>query len=160
MQKTVDLFKDSLIGIRGGTVNTGLIDSIKVNAYNSQFSLNQVAHSGRQDNLIWVEPFDLSINGAILSAIQNSGFSAYQFSKTRIIISIPPISGDEKKKIIKHISKLAEDARISIRNIRKNWRNSLSKEELDRQDKKIQEVTNRYTSNIDQEINRKIEVIR
>jgi ribosome recycling factor len=148
MGKTVGLFQESLVGIRAGTVSLGLLDSIKVSCYGSSILLKQVAQTGRQDNMLWVDPFDMGNCSAVLNSIKAAGFSTYQFSKTRIIVSIPPISGDEKQKIVKHIQKLAEDARISVRNIRKNWRNSLDKTELQRQDKRIQETTDLYIKQI------------
>lgn len=159
MEKTAGLFKESLVGIRAGTVSLGLLDSIRVSCYGSSFPLQQMAQTGRQDNMLWVDQFDSSNCARILIGIKSAGFSAYQFSKTRIVVSIPPISGDEKQKIVKHIQKLAEDARISVRNIRKNWRNSLDKPELQRQDKRIQTTTDSYIKQIDDVLGAKLNAL-
>lgn len=157
MDKTVELFQESLVGIRGSTVSMGLIDSVRISIYGTQLPVKSLAHTGKQENSIWVDPFDVSTLGAILSGLRNSGFSVFQFSKQRIMVSVPPITGEERQKIIKHLQKLAEDARISVRNIRKNHRNSLAPEDLKSQEKSIQAQTDECIRRINESLSNKIE---
>ena len=152
MDKSVEVLSHSLVGIRGGTINPGLIDTVKVSYYGQNVPIFQVAQTGRLDNNnIAVDPYDPSMIGPLVTALKANNFSAYQFSKTRVLVSVPPISGEEKEKVKKHLRKLGEEAKIAIRNIRKNYRKNSDREE----DKKIQEITDHYIKEIDQIIEKK-----
>jgi ribosome recycling factor len=152
MKKTVDNLSTSIIGIHSGTVNPGVIDTIKVQYYGQNVPIYQVAQTGRLDNNnIAVDPYDVSILNALLTAIQSNGFTAYKFSKTRILISIPPACGETKEKVKKFLRKLGEDSKIAIRNIRKKYRKNQTYS-----DKKIQEITDFYINQINEIIENKI----
>lgn len=157
MQKTVDIFRESIVGIRGSTTNVGMIDTIKVDCYGQQMPIKHIALTGKLDRTIFIDPHDTSLVGKITTRLKSSGFDAYQFSKSRILVSVPPISGDEKKKIIKHLNALAEEARVSIRNIRKFCRNALDKESLERVEKQIQKDTDDAISEIDSILRNKVD---
>ena len=145
MEKSVEVLSHSLIGIRGGTINPGVVDTVKVDYYGQKVPILQVAQTGRMDNNnIAVDPYEPSMVGSLVTALKANGFSAYQFSKTRVLISVPPVSGEEKEKVRKYLRKLGEDAKIAIRNIRKKYR-----KEGDLDEKKVQEVTDQCIKEID-----------
>ena len=134
MEKSVEILSKSIVGIHGGTINPGVIDTVKVPYYGQNVPILQVAQTGRLDNSITVDPYDLSLIGPLVTALKSNSFSAYQFSKSRVVVSVPPICGEEREKIKKHLRKLGEEAKTVIRNIRKSYRKN------DRSDdEKIQE---------------------
>jgi ribosome recycling factor len=159
MGKAVAVFSGSITGICSSTVSAGVIDTIKVPCYGNQSQIKHIAYASKVGNSIYVDPFDSALTESIAKSLVAAGFSAYAFSKTRVVVSIPAPSGDEKKKIIAHVNKLAEEAKIVIRNIRKNYRQKLDKEALKTEDKSIQKITDAYIAEIDGLASKKIKLI-
>lgn len=152
MEKSVSLLSSSIVGIRGSAISPGVIDTVKVDCYGQKMSLGQMAQTGRIDiNAIAIDPYDPTLVGPITTALKANGFSAYQFSKTRVMVSTPPVSGEEREKVKKHLRKLGEDTKIAIRNIRKNYR----KQNKDC-DKEVQRITDRFIDEVDRVIADKI----
>lgn len=156
MQKTIDSLSNTILGIRGGTVSTGLVDSVKVLAYGQPTLIKHLAITGKNGDSIFIDPYDITLTNQIAKTLADSGLSAYAFSKTRVLVSVPPPSGDQKKEIISRLKKLGEEAKIAIRNIRKKHRQSLDKDTLNQKDKEIQEITDSFISIIDNLIDNKI----
>lgn len=141
MDKAVEFFADQLLGIRSGTVTPALVDSVKVNCYGSQLPIKHIALAVMNQGRLTISPHDLSLMSAINLALQKNGFNSYIFSKTQVVVSVPPPSGEEKQRVEQHIRKLAEEAKISIRNIRKKERQKLTKEETQVLDRELQALT-------------------
>jgi len=152
MSKTLEMLSQSIIGIRGCSAGPGIIDTIKMDYYGQKMSMSQIAQTISIDNIIAIELFDPSVVLSVVATLKNNGFSAYQFSKTRVVVSMPPVSGEELEKVKKHLRKIGEEAKIAIRNIRKNHRKNADKSE----DKEIQKTTDYYIKEIDQIIESKI----
>ena len=149
MGKAVEFFHDQLRGIRFGDISTGLIDTIRVDAYSQRLPLKQIAWTAQDKNRILVAPYDVSLLGAIDRALKAEGFNSYVFSKTQVVVSCPVRSGEDKEKVIQQINKLAEEARVVIRNIRKKIRQK-SEEDIDKPlqkltDEKINEINSLVT---------------
>lgn len=153
MDKTVQLFSDSIVGIRLGTVSASVIDTVKVDYHGQLTPIKFLAQTGKIQNSIFVDPYEVSMVGKISNALKENGFPAYTFSKTRIMINIPPVCGEEKTKISKHLTKLAEESRVSIRNIRKNFRQKNKDQD---QEKQIQSITDEAISEINAILDRKV----
>lgn len=152
MEKTVESLSRSIVGIRSGTTTSSVINTVKVDCYGQNLPIVQVAQTGRLENIIYVDPYDVSLIGSLLIALKSNGFSAYQFSKSRVVVSVPHATGEEKEKIKKHLYKLGEEAKVSIRSIRKSFRKS----QEDRDDKEIQKITDKYIDEIDSLIKNKV----
>jgi len=153
MEKTINNLSDSIVGIRGGMISAAVIDTVKVSCYGQQTPIKHVATTGRVGDSIYVEPYDASHTNHIAKCLVEAGFSAYAFSKTRVLVSVPPPSGDQKRETIARLKKLAEEAKIAIRNIRKKFRQKQDSKDLDVE---IQKSTDSYIAEIDDIINRKI----
>lgn len=149
MQKTIDSLESQLKGIRLGSVDINLIDTVKVIYQGQPTPLPHVAYSERKGNGISVTPFEAQLVTVVCKALQASGFSAYVFSKTSVMVSTPPPSGEEKAKVLARVSKLGEEAKIAIRNIRKKHRQTLTKDEIKEQDKSLQKTTDEMIAKID-----------
>lgn len=159
MEKSVDLFHETIRCVRTGTVSSALVDTVKVSYYGQKLPIRQLATTVKSGDCITIDPYDTQILGTIVNCLVEAGFKAYAYSKTRAMISVPPMTGEQKKEVIVHLKKLAEEAKISIRNIRKNYRQELTKEDQKEQDKKIQEVTDGFIALIDSVLNDKLKVL-
>lgn len=122
MLKSVEHFQGETRGLRTGRASAGLIDNIRVDYYGSKTPLNQLATVSVPDaRSLVVKPFDASslkdIERAILSS--DLGFNPSLEGKM-VRISIPPLSQEQREKLAARVKSLAEDARVSMRNVRRD----------------------------------------
>lgn len=151
MEKTVEHFAEQLAGIRYGIPTCGLIDTIKVDCHGQSLPIKHMAQTMPQQGIIAVVPFDPSMLGAVDKALKTAGFNSYVFSKTTVAVSLPKFAGGaDRDKVIAQIRRLEEEAKVSIRNIRKKVRQkaSLSEDETRKFEKGLRELTEGYISQI------------
>jgi len=131
MDKAVTVFADNLRGIRTGTASAGLVESIRVDCYGSLTPLRQMAQIAVPDpTLIVVKPYDPSSLGEITKAIQASDIGINPQSDGKVVrLQVPPLSEERRKQIAGRLRELAEEARISVRNIRRDANKRLDKEQ-------------------------------
>jgi ribosome recycling factor len=122
MDKACEVYRDQLLGLRTGRATPGLVDSLRVDCYGSPTPLKQMANiSVPEPQQIVIKPFDPSTIGNISKAIQASDLGLSPNSDGRLIrLNIPPLSNDRRKQLAGRVKELAEEARISIRNIRRD----------------------------------------
>ncbi|MEM1061687.1 MAG: ribosome recycling factor [Planctomycetota bacterium] len=122
MGKAADLFRDQLQGLRTGRATPALVESVRVEMYGSMMPLKQCATiSVPEPQQIVVRPFDASQISAITKAIQNSDIGLAPNSDGRLVrLNVPPLSTERRKQIVSRVKELAEEARVSIRNIRRD----------------------------------------
>lgn len=126
-------------------VNDDLISTVKVDYDHQQTPLQHLSLIYQQDRRISVTPYDPSMTGVIEDELKRQGFNAYKFSKITVVVNIPLPSGENYEKVISQMKKLGEEAKVSIRNIRKKFRN---KEDKSRE-KRLQEMTDSAIRQID-----------
>ena len=159
MNKTIDALKKEFKRIRTGRASTALLDGIKVDCYETQMPLEQVASlSVPESRLITIKPWDQSIIGDIEKGILKSELGLTPMNDGKIIrISIPPLTEERRKELAKLAKKMAEEAKISIRNHRreanelfKELKNEkeISEDEMHKCQDETQEVTDEYTKKI------------
>ena len=138
MTTSIDALKKEFMRIRTGRASTSLLDGIKVNCYDTQMPLDQVASiSIPESRLITIKPWDQSIMGEIEKSILKSELGLTPMNDGKLIrIPIPPLTEERRKELAKLARKMAEDAKISIRNHRREA-NDLLKEL--KQEKEISE---------------------
>lgn len=122
MDRTVAAFKKELSHVRTGRANTALLDSIMVEYYGAKTPLNQVATmSAPEATLLVIQPFDKSVIGAIEKAIQASDLGLNPQSDGKLIrVPVPPLNEQRRRDLVKHVKKLAEDYRVSMRSHRRD----------------------------------------
>ena len=122
MEKAVDVFRNSLTGIRTGRANPGLVDSLRAEVYGSPTPIKSLANVGApESNQIVIRPFDPGTIKDIEKAIQSSDLGLNPQSDGRVIrITIPSLSTDVRKKMTARIKELAEESRVAIRNVRRD----------------------------------------
>jgi ribosome recycling factor len=122
MEKSVALLADQLRGVRTGRANVGLVESIRVEYYGSPTPLKQMANlSTPEPQQILIRPFDPSAIGDIVKAIQASDIGLTPNSDGKVVrLNVPSLSVEQRKKLVGRVKDLAEEARVSIRNIRRD----------------------------------------
>jgi ribosome recycling factor len=122
MEKSVALLTDQLRGVRTGRANVGLVESIRVEYYGSPTPLKQMANlSTPEPQQILIRPFDPSAIGDIVKAIQASDIGLTPNSDGKVVrLNVPSLSVEQRKKLVGRVKDLAEEARVSIRNIRRD----------------------------------------
>ena len=111
MDKSVAVFYEQVKGLRHGTVTPSLIDTVKINYHGQQTPLKHLAMTSKIDSGISVVPYEESLVGQTANALKGAGFNAYPFSKTTVIVSVPPPTLDERERVNKRIRRLGEEAK-------------------------------------------------
>ncbi|MBN1830558.1 MAG: ribosome recycling factor [Deltaproteobacteria bacterium] len=161
MEKTVEALRKDLNRIRTGRASVALLDGIKVNAYETQMPLDQVASlSTPESRLITIKPWDQSIIAEIEKSILKSELGLTPMNDGKLIrISIPPLTEERRKELAKMAKKMAEEAKISIRNHRreanemfKELKNEkeISEDEMYKSQDQTQKVTDDFTRKVDE----------
>ncbi len=159
MDKAIEVLKKNLSGIRTGRANPGLVDSLRVDVYGSPTPIKQVAQVGAPEpTQIVIRPYDAGIIKEIEKAIVASDLGFNPQSDGRVVrINIPALSTDVRKKMVSRIKDLSEDAKISIRNVRRDGNKAADQAEKDklvsedqRDDVKdqIQDLLKKYEANV------------
>lgn len=156
MIKSISFLEKELLNIRAGKANPNMLSSVKVDYYGSQTLLNQIANINTPDSqTLSIQPWEKDkledIEKAILSS--NLGFNPMNNGES-IIISIPPLTEERRIELVKVAKSEAENAKVSIRNVRKEANNEIRKSDASEDMKSnyeidIQNITNKYTSKID-----------
>lgn len=122
MGQSLEHFQSEIIHIRTGRASTGLLDIIEVEVYGQKMKLNQLATlNAPEPRLITVQPWDKSQLDVIEKAIQASPLEVTPSNDGALIrIPLPDMSEERRKEVVKLISKLAEEARVSVRNVRRH----------------------------------------
>ncbi len=138
MDKAVEAFRKELTTQRTGRANVHMLDSVHVEAYGSMMPLNQVGNiSAPEPQMITVQPWDTSLAGAIEKAIRSAdlGFNPQNDGKL-IRIPVPAPTEERRKDMVKHMNKVLEEHRTTIRGVRRDGNDEIKKA---LKDKKISE---------------------
>jgi ribosome recycling factor len=157
MEKAIGVLKSALAGIRTGRANPGLVDSLKVEVYGSQVPIKQVASVGvPEPNQIVIRPYDPNTLKDIEKAVHASDLGFTPQNDGRVIrLTIPPLSTEVRRKMVGRVKELAEEAKVSVRNIRRDGNKmadqaekekSISEDDRDGLKKEIQDLTKDYES--------------
>ena len=160
MEKAIDSFKKDLSGLRVGRASLNMLDQINVNAYGSMMPLNQVSTvSVPESRMLLVSVWDNSLVSATEKSIKESPLGLNPMVEGNIIrISIPPLSEERRVEITKIAAKYGENARVSVRNIRRDHietvrklqkNGEISEDQKHKDELSIQEITNQIIEKID-----------
>ena len=124
MEKAISVYRDNLAGIRTGRANPGLVDSLRVEVYGSMSPIKQLASVGvPEPTQIVIRPYDPSTLKDIEKAIIASDLGYNPQNDGRLIrLNIPPLSGEMRRKMVSRVKELAEETKVSIRNIRRSFK--------------------------------------
>lgn len=166
MEGAIHAMEEHFRTVRTGRATPSFLDDVEVEAYGSQMPLNQVANVSAPDaRTILISPWDKTQLGAIERAIiaANLGFNPTNDGVV-IRISVPPLTEERRKELVKVAHKLAEDARIAIRHVRKHANDDVKKLEKDHEipedlghqtHDEIQKLTDEHIETVDKKMKQK-----
>jgi ribosome recycling factor len=167
MHGAVDSLDHDLAGFRTGRASTALVDRIEVDYYGNPTPLLQMATiSAPEPRLIAIRPWDQSALKAIEKALNASDLGINPSNDGQVIrIPIPPLTEDRREELVRMASRRAEEARIAIRNVRRDVIHDLDgldlpEDDLYRAKERVQKATDRYVEEIDAHLERKTIEIR
>ena len=160
MQRAIDAMERDFAGVRTGRASTTLVERINVDYYGAQTPLNQLAGISTPDpHLIVIQPWDRSVLSAIEKAITKSDIGLVPNVDGAVVrLNIPPLTEERRKELVRVVHKRMEEARVEIRNIRRDANDHLKREERDgdvgtdeahRQVETLQKTTDRHIAEID-----------
>lgn len=159
MEKVISFLDDNYKQIHVGRANPAILDRVRVGYYGSQVPVSQVATVSSEARSLIIKPWDVSLLKEIDRSIQKENLGVTpQNDGEKIRINFPPLSGDERNRVSKEVSKMAEDAKVSIRNVRRDFiskinnlkkSKDITEDEASRSEKKVQECTDSFVKKID-----------
>ncbi len=161
MKKAIEAAQRSFNTIRTGRANASLLDRIMVDYYGAETPLKQLANINTPDaTTITIQPYDRSSLNVVEKAINMSDLGLTPNNDGSVIrLNIPPLTSDRRKELVKLAGKLAEEQKVSIRNIRRDAVDSVRKQEKSKEISedeardlldKIQKLTDKYIAKIDE----------
>lgn len=166
MQRSVEAMERDFAGIRTGRASTALVERIQVEYYGTPTPLNQIAGISTPDpHLIVIQPWDRSVLSAIERALIKSDIGLTpNVDGTVVRLSVPPLTEDRRREMVKQVRKRAEEARVELRvhrrevadHLKKAHRDgSLSEDEERRELEALQRLTDRFVELVDARSERK-----
>ena len=160
MGKTIKVLKSEFDGIRAGRANPAVLDKITADYYGVPTPINQMAAiSVAEARILVIQPWDKSTLKVIEKAIQKSDLGINPTNDGSVLrIAFPQLTEERRKDLCKDVRKLAEDAKVAIRSIRRDAndkfkamkkKNELSEDDLKDYEKEMQDLTDKYVKEID-----------
>ena len=160
MAKALDAFKRDLGKVRTGRASLSLLDDIKVDYYGTPTPLNQVGTLAvPEPRLITIQPWEKNLIPEIEKAILKSDLGLNPNSDGQLIrLAFPPLTEERRKEMVKQVKRMGEDAKIAVRNARRDANDTLKKlekdkdiseDDLKRGEKDVQDVTDDFVSRVD-----------
>ena len=170
MSKSLDSLKEEFSSIRAGRANPHILDKIKVDYYGAPTSLQQVANiSVPEARMIQIQPWESSLIKEIEKAILVSDLGITPNNDGKVIrLVFPELTEDRRKELAKDVKKKGDNAKVAIRNIRRDANDSLKKankagelsdDELSNSEDEVQKITDKYTALVDKAIEDKTKEI-
>jgi ribosome recycling factor len=161
MERSIEAFRKELGKVRTGRASFSLLDGVKVDYYGTPTPLPQVGTlSVPESRLITVTPWDTKMIGPIEKAIQGSGLGLNPSSDGKMVrIPIPPLTEERRRELAKVVRKMGEDARVAVRNVRREAieklkdrekKKEISEDVVKRGQERIQKETDAHVKKIDE----------
>lgn len=157
MEGAIDVLKKEFSGLRTGRASVSLLDNIKVDAYGSPMPINQVGTVGvPEPRLLTVQVWDKGLVKNVEKAIRDAGLGLNPQPDGQLVrVPVPELSQERRVELAKIAGKFAEQAKIAVRNVRRDSMEALKKEKLPEdqlksQNDKVQQLTDQYVKKIDE----------
>jgi ribosome recycling factor len=160
MQGAVEALLHDLATVRTGRASVGLVEHLKVDYYGTSTPLNQLATISTPDpKMIMIQPYDKGALGTIEKAIQRADIGLNPSNDGSVIrLAIPPLTEDRRKELAKQVRSRVEEARVAVRNVRRDVHDHLrkiehehdiSQDELHRAEQELQKLTDEHIAEVD-----------
>ena len=166
MRKAVTHLQTEFAAVRTGRASSGMVEKLKVDAYGSELPLQQIAGFGvPEPRVLSISPYDKSTIKAIEKAIQQSDLGINPSNDGEIIrLTFPELTEERRRDLVKIVRNRAEEARVAVRNVRRQSRHDLEalekdheigKDDLDRSEKELEKRTHDVIAEIDEMLKHK-----
>lgn len=166
MEKALSVFTDQLRGLRTGRATPALVDNLRVEYYGSPTPLKTLAQINCPDpQSIVIRPFDASCLKDIEKAIRSSNLGMAPNNDGKMIrLTVPSMSGDQRKKMVAEIKKFSEDAKVSCRNIRRDANKhfdtaekgkEMTEDDRDQGKEQVQDLLKKFEAKIEEAADKK-----
>jgi ribosome recycling factor len=166
MQGAIDTLTREFAGVRTGRASAALLEGVRVDAYNTPTPVNQVASISVPDSrTLLIQPWDASLLAKVEKAIQKSDLGLTPANDGKAIrLTMPPLNEERRKQLAKAVGKLAEEARVAVRNVRREAKDRLrglgkdkkiSEDDEKRGEAELQKLTDRFVHKIDDLLKKK-----
>ena len=170
MEKSLNALSADLLTIRAGRANPHVLDKIRVDYYGSPTPIQQVANISRPEaRMILIQPWERSLIKEIEKAILTSELGINPSNDGSVIrLTFPELTEDRRKELAKDVKKKGENAKVAIRNIRRDANDAvkkaeksgeISEDEMKQAEEKMQKTTDKYITKVDSEVDAKMKEI-
>ena len=160
MERTLAALRKEYVSVRTGRASTALLEGIAVEYYGTRTPLNQLATlSAPEPRLLLIQPYDRGIVSGIEKAIYQSDLGLTPINDGKVIrVPIPELTEERRRELVRHLGKVAEEYRVSVRNHRRDANERLKKRQKDKQisedemhmaQEQVQKVTSDYIAKVD-----------
>jgi ribosome recycling factor len=161
MEASVDAFKRELVKIRTGRASLALLDGIKIDAYGSMLPVDQVGTlTIPESRMIVIQPWDPQMLAVLEKAILSSDLGLTPANDGKVIrLTIPQLTEERRKELVKQVKKVAEEFKVAVRNVRRDANDNLKKmkknkeiseDDMFRLQEEAQKATDTYVKKIDE----------
>lgn len=159
MEKTLDVFKSEVIQVRAGRANPHVLDKLQVEAYGGTSPINQLGNVSVSDGqCLVISPWDKSLLKSIEKAIQLSSIGITPTNDGNVIrLVFPTLTEERRKEIVKQVKKMGEDAKVAIRNARRDVLDTLKKLKTNKDI--TEDQYSNYEIDVDKTTNKNVEAI-
>ena len=166
MDKTISVFSEKLAEVRAGRANPAILNKVKIDYYGTQTPINQVAAiSVPEARLIVIQPWDASVLKEIEKAILASDIGINPNNDGKVIrLAFPELNEERRKELVKDIRKMGEEAKVAVRNVRREGIDKAKQEQKDGEmteddlkhaENEIQKMTDKYIEEVDKVLEKK-----
>jgi ribosome recycling factor len=160
MARAVEVAREEFSGVRTGRATPAILNRVTVEYYGTSTPMNQLASfSVPEPRLLVIQPFDRTAMAAMEKAIMQSDLGLTPSNDGNVIrLAFPPLTEERRKELIRVVRERAEEGRVSVRNVRRHSKDELerlkkdgqiSEDDLNRSEKELQKLTDRYVGEID-----------
>lgn len=160
MEQTIDSMRKEIAKMRTGRASTALIEGVMVDYYGARTPLNQLAAlSAPEPRLLVIQPYDRGVMQAIEKGIMQSDLGLTPVNDGKVIrVPIPELTEERRKELVRHVRKVAEEYRVSLRNHRRDANDRLKRMQKDKQlpedearatQERVQKMTDEYIDKLD-----------
>ena len=126
MQKAVRHLADQLAGIRPGRLSVGFVETFRVAVHGNSVAIGRMAGVTGQGDRIVVTPFDPAHVPAVVKALASARLNAYALDPKTVAVGVPPLSGEQRLELTRHVKKLGDEAKVAVRMIRQDARKQIA----------------------------------
>src|SRR3954469_22279113 len=155
MQKAVRHLADQLAGIRAGTLSVGFVETFRVSLHGNSVAVERMASVTSRGDRIVVTPFDPANVPAVVKALSQAKLNAYALDPRTVCVGVPPVSGEQRAELARHVKKLGEEARVAVRAVRQDARKQIAARGRG-SERAVQEATDAAVAEIDRLVQGKV----